>query len=96
MNKYSKGDINQRRSFHRKRWCYLLDDNNKTAWIVKGHIGRCNMCGKIIVEQTKEDNPTDATGSDYEWMAERIEELEGNEILNVGFSRHAANKILLV
>lgn len=41
MNKYSKGDINQRRSFHRKRWCYLLDDFDKTAWIVKGRIGRC-------------------------------------------------------
>lgn len=46
----------------------------------------CNVCGKIIVEQTKEDYPADDSGSDYEWMAERIEELEGNEILDVGFS----------
>lgn len=46
----------------------------------------CNVCGRIIVEQTKGDYPPDDTGSDYEWMAERIEELAGNEVLEVDFS----------
>lgn len=32
---------NEQRYYHRKRWGYLLDDNDKTAWVVKGHIGRC-------------------------------------------------------
>lgn len=46
----------------------------------------CTVCGKIFVEQTKEDYPDDGTGSDYDWMAERIEELEGNEIIENEFS----------
>lgn len=46
----------------------------------------CNVCGRILVEQTKEDYPADNTGSDYEWMMERIEELDGNEILTEEFS----------
>lgn len=76
----------------------LLDMNNRmvdkmaklySGWLTDEEDGwqnDCNVCGKIIVEQTKEDYPADDTGSDYEWMAARIEELEGNEILNVGFS----------
>lgn len=32
---------NERRMFSFKNWCYLLDDGDRTAWIVKGHIGRC-------------------------------------------------------
>lgn len=32
---------NKRRLFKFKNWSYLLDDNDKTAWIAKGHIGRC-------------------------------------------------------
>lgn len=38
------------------------------------------------MEQTNEGYPDDDTGSDYEWMAERIEELAGNEVLEVEFS----------
>lgn len=33
--------FNERRLYRSKRWAYLLDDDDKTAWIVKGHIGRC-------------------------------------------------------
>ena len=32
---------NKRRLFKIKNWSYLLDDDDKTAWIAKGHIGRC-------------------------------------------------------
>lgn len=32
---------NERRLFKFKNWSYLLDDDDKTAWIAKGHIGRC-------------------------------------------------------
>ena len=32
---------NKRRLFKFKNWSYLLDDDAKTAWIAKGHIGRC-------------------------------------------------------
>lgn len=32
---------NKCRLFKFKNWSYLLDDDDKTAWIAKGHIGRC-------------------------------------------------------
>lgn len=32
---------NERRIYRSRKWEYLLDDDDKTAWIVKGHIGRC-------------------------------------------------------
>lgn len=32
---------NERRIYRSGKWEYLLDDDDKTAWIVKGHIGRC-------------------------------------------------------
>lgn len=31
----------KRRAYRKKGWKYLLDDNDHTAWIAKGHIGRC-------------------------------------------------------
>ena len=46
----------------------------------------CQIFGQIIVEQSKEDVPADDTGSDYGWMMERIEELDGNHILSREFS----------
>lgn len=76
----------------------LLDLHNRmvdkmaklySAWLSgeeNGWQNDCNVCGKIIVEQTNEGYPDDDTGSDYEWMAERIEELAGNEVLEVEFS----------
>lgn len=60
-----------------------------TSWLTDEEDGwqnDCNVCGKILVEQTKEGYPHDATESDYEWMAERIEELGGNEIIIKQFS----------
>lgn len=32
--------FNERRFYSSRNWAYLLDDDDKTAWIVKGHIGR--------------------------------------------------------
>lgn len=32
---------NERRFYRSRNWAYLLDDDDRTAWIVKGHIGRC-------------------------------------------------------
>lgn len=33
----------EKRSVYRKKgWAYLLDDDDHTAWIAKGHIGRCH------------------------------------------------------
>ena len=64
-------------------------ENVYSSWLKDEEDGwqnDCNVCGKIIVEQTKEDYPDDGTGSDYDWMAERIEELDGNEILDKEFS----------
>lgn len=60
-----------------------------SVWLTdeeEGWRNDCNVCGKIIVEQTRDDFPADDTGSDYEWMAERIEELDGNDVLEVEFS----------
>ena len=60
-----------------------------SAWLTdeeEGWRNDCNVCGKIIVEQTRDDYPADDTGSDYEWMMERIEELDGNDVLEVEFS----------
>lgn len=60
-----------------------------SAWLTdeeEGWRNDCNVCGKIIVEQTREDYPADDTGSDYEWMAKRIEELDGNELWDKMFS----------
>lgn len=31
---------NERRLYRNGNWIYLLDDDDRTAWIVKGHIGR--------------------------------------------------------
>lgn len=31
----------KRRAYRKKGWKYILDDNDHTAWIAKGHIGRC-------------------------------------------------------
>lgn len=36
MKKY----YNQRQLYWNNKWCYLLSDDDKTAWIVKGYIGR--------------------------------------------------------
>lgn len=49
----------------------------------------CNVSGKIVTEATKEDYPDDETGSDYEWMMERIEDIEGNILTSKGFSGSA-------
>ena len=60
-----------------------------TAWLTDEEDGwqnDCQVCGRIIVEQTKDDYPDDGTGSDYEWMMERLEELEANNILENEFS----------
>lgn len=32
---------NERRLYRCRNWKFLLDDEDKTAWIVRGHIGRC-------------------------------------------------------
>ena len=34
-------DVYSRRKYKQGRFVYLLDDDEKTAWIAKGHIGRC-------------------------------------------------------
>ena len=34
-------DIYSRREYKQGKFIYLLDDEEKTAWIAKGHIGRC-------------------------------------------------------
>ena len=34
-------DIDSRREYKQGKFVYLLDDDEKTAWIAKGHIGRC-------------------------------------------------------
>lgn len=34
-------DYYSRRKYKHKKFLYLLDDEEKTAWIAKGHIGRC-------------------------------------------------------
>ena len=60
-----------------------------STWLTdeeEGWQNDCNVCGRIIVEQTMDDYPADDTGSDYEWMAERIEELESYKILENEFS----------
>lgn len=31
---------NERRIYRSRKWEYLFDDDDKTAWIVKGYIGR--------------------------------------------------------
>lgn len=46
----------------------------------------CQISGRIIVEQTKDGFLDDATDSDYAWMMERIEEVDGNNIQNKEFS----------
>ena len=46
----------------------------------------CQVKGKIIVEQTKEDYPDDGTGSDYEWMMEIMEEISANQLIEREFS----------
>lgn len=32
---------NERRLYRTQKWSFLLDDDDNSAWIVKGHIGRC-------------------------------------------------------
>ena len=34
-------DVYSRREYKQGKFIYLLDDKEKTAWIAKGHIGRC-------------------------------------------------------
>ncbi len=34
-------DVYSRREYKQGRFVYLLDDDEKTAWIKEGHIGRC-------------------------------------------------------
>lgn len=34
-------DVYSRRKYKQGKFLYLLDDEEKTAWIAKGHIGRC-------------------------------------------------------
>jgi len=34
-------DVYSRREYKQGKFVYLLDDEEKTAWIAKGHIGRC-------------------------------------------------------
>ena len=34
-------DVYSRREYKQGKFVYLLDDKEKTAWIAKGHIGRC-------------------------------------------------------
>lgn len=34
-------DVYSRREYRQGKFVYLLDDEEKTAWIAKGHIGRC-------------------------------------------------------
>ena len=34
-------DVYSRRKYRQGKFVYLLDDEEKTAWIDKGHIGRC-------------------------------------------------------
>jgi len=33
--------MSERREYRQGRYVYLLDDNDHTAWIKQGHIGRC-------------------------------------------------------
>lgn len=43
----------KRRAYRKKGWKYLLDDNDHTAWIAKGHIGRCRrfrVPGHVMIE----------------------------------------------
>ena len=35
-------DVYSRREYKQGKFIYLLDDEEKTAWIDKGHIGRCH------------------------------------------------------
>lgn len=46
----------------------------------------CQVKGKIIVEQVKEDYPDDGSDSDHEWMMNLIEELSGNRLIDIEFS----------
>lgn len=76
----------------------LLDLHNRMAdkmaalystWLEHEEDGWQNDCqvkGKIIVEQTKENYPDDGTGSDHEWMMNLIEELSGNRLIDIEFS----------
>ena len=34
-------ELTNRREYRQGRFVYLLDDNDRTAWIQSGHIGRC-------------------------------------------------------
>lgn len=34
-------ELTNRREYRQGRFVYLLDDNDRTAWILSGHIGRC-------------------------------------------------------
>lgn len=43
----------------------------------------CNLSGRILVEQTKESFPDDGTGSDYEWMMEKIEFIRDKNLIDI-------------
>lgn len=81
----------------------LLDLHNRmvdkmaglyASWLTdeeEGWRNNCQVKGRIIVEQTKEDYPDDGTGSDYERMMEIMEELSKNKLIEKEFSGQPGN-----